>query len=268
MRFTSKIKLWIIAPLLFVSCGNDNKEARLYLENIRKICQQGDYAAAEQKIDSIQILYPKAFEQIKEGLKMLREVRWAQNTRQIIVCDSLIGFLTPKIDSLKQYFTYDINKEYQETGRFLPKGFPSNLSAAALRAGVEENGQLFIESVFTGGGFHNQASASMPNGFFVETLPVNDDGLNFRYSDSGKQYEIIKFSGADENGLARFIYAYSDMPMSITLKGKNVHTFPLSKTAQKGIADSYLLSLWMQQADSLKQVKEKTEMLIQYLKEK
>jgi hypothetical protein len=268
MRFTSKIKLWATGALLFVSCGDNNKEAQLYLENIRQICQSGDYQTAGQKIDSIQILYPKAFEQIKAGMKLLREVRWAQNVRQIVVCDSLIDFLSPKIDSLKQYFTYDINKEYQETGRFLPKGFPANLPATALRAGVEENGSLFLESVFLGDSFHNQVSVSTKDGFFVETLPVNDDGLNFRFSNAGKQYEIIRFSGADENGLSRFIYAYYDMPLTVTLKGKNTTAFPLSKTAQKSIADSYQLSLWIRQADSLESVKEKSELLIKYLKEK
>jgi hypothetical protein len=106
------------------------------------------------------------------------------------------------------------------------------------------------------------------DGFFVETQQVDDDGLNFRFSNDGKRYEIVKFSDADENGLARFVYICSNVPMTVTLKGKNAIAFPLPEAARKGIADSYLLSVWMQQTDSLKALKEKSELLIKYLKEK
>ena len=268
IHFFSKTGLLSAGFLLMVSCAKENKEAKLYLEGIRVVYQNGEYETAKQKIDSIQVLYPKAFEQIKEGIALLQDVRRAQSIQQITVCDSLITFMEAKTDSLKNSFIYDINKDYQETGRYLPKGLSSNplLTTTMLRSGVSEDGKLFLESVFVGGNqYHNQVNISTKDGFFVETLPVNDEGMNFRFTDGGKQYEVIKFSGIDENGVARFIYAHADEPLTVNLKGKNTLSFPLSKASQKEISDSYLLSEWMLKTDSLKVLKEKSELSIRYL---
>lgn len=271
MRIFNKLLVGIICLTALLSCGEKNREAKLYLEDIRSIYHNGDYETAKLKIDSIQILYPKAFDQIKEGLALLQEVRRSQDMKQIEYCDSLITFINPKIDSLKKNFVYDINKEYQETGRYLPKGASANplLTSTTLRSGVNEDGTLFLESVFVGGTqYHDRVNVSTKDGYFAETLPVNGDGLNFRFTDAGKHYEVIKFTGADENRVAQFIYAYSDKPLTATLKGKNTITFTLSGATKKSIADSYLLSTWMLEVDSLKTLREKSEIKIKYLDSK
>ncbi|MFR9165478.1 MAG: hypothetical protein ACLVKO_04315 [Dysgonomonas sp.] len=259
----------IIPIICFASaCSDNNKEAKAYLENIRKIYSAGDYETAKQKIDSIQILFPKAFDQIKEGMALLQDVRKAQDEKQVAYCDSVINALQPRIDSVKQaLFSYERNKEYEESGRFRPKGTSSSvLNQTTLRSGVEEDGTLFLESVFVGGNqFHNKIKVSTKDGGFAETLAVNDDGFNFRFSNMGKQYEVIKFIRENENSVARFIYANSDKPLTVSLEGKNRMTFGLSNAAKKAISDSYQLSVIMLQADSLRNVKDIAQKKIEYL---
>ncbi|NDW19196.1 hypothetical protein D0T53_09755 [Dysgonomonas sp. 216] len=270
MKATVKVMFIVLASLFIVACGEKNKEAKLYLEDIKSLYENEEYELAKQKIDSIQKLYPKAFDEIKASLALLQDVRKAQNIKQIAYCDSVVNVLQSRIDSIKQLFTYDINKEYQESGRFLPKTMPSKiLSATTLRAGVKENGQLFIESVFVGNNkYHEAVKVSLKDGSYTETLPVNEDGLNFRFTDAGKNYEVITFTGKDENGIARFIYTFADKPLNVTLTGKSTTSFALSGTAKKAISDTYLLSDWMLCVDSLKSVKEKAELLIKYIDEK
>ncbi len=222
-------------------------------------------------IDSIEVLYPKSFDQIKDGMDLLQEIRLSQNQQQIQFCDSVISIMEPKIDSLKAYFIYDIDKEYQETGRYLPKGQSSKtlLGSTMLRSGVAENGILFIESVYVGGTkYHDRIKISTKDGFFAETLPVISEGLNFRFTDSGKQYEVIKFTGTDENGIAKFIKMYAEKPLTVTLSGKNTTSFALSNTSKKEIIESYQLSTWILELDSIKSVKEKSEYLIDHLQRK
>lgn len=259
----------IASICVITSCQDSNKEAKAYLENIHRLYNAQEYDSAKQKIDSIQILYPKAFEQIKEGLALLQDVRKAQDSKQIAYCDSIIAILTVKTDSIKQGFILEKNKEYQETGRFVPKHLSStSLSGNFLRSGVDEDGLLYIESVYTGSQLHNMIKVQTKDGVFTETLPVDDDGLNFRFNNLGRQYEVIKFSKEDENGLAKFISANADKPLTVVLKGKNSLTYPLSNLSKRAISDSYQLSLLMSEIDSLKNIKEISLIRIEYLNRK
>jgi hypothetical protein len=72
----------------------------------------------------------------------------------------------------------------------------------------------------------------------------------------------------DENSVSKFIYVCSEKALTVSLKGKNPVSFPLTAAAKKAIADSYLLSMWIQQADSLKSLKEKSGILLKYLDKK
>lgn len=258
--------LVLVFALLASACSKNNKEAEKYLQDIQNLYQEGNYELAKQKIDSIQILYPKAFDQIKEGMALLQNVRRAQDTRQIAFCDSSITVLSSRIDSLKQLFVYERDKEYEEMGRFLPKPTSGKvLSSTMLRSGVNEDGSLYLESVYIGGQYHNKVHVSDKDGDYTETLEVNDDGLNFRFTDMGKQYEVIKFGKSDENGVAKFIYAYLDKPLTVILKGKNSTSYPLSAIAKKSIADAYQLSTTMLEMDSLNNVKEIAQKRLEYL---
>lgn len=265
------IKLLCIACGAFIatSCGDKHKEAKQYIQNIREVYESGDYETAKQRIDSIQILYPKSFDQIKEALALLQDVRRAQDTKQVEFCDSAIAVLQPKIDAAKQSFVYDRNKEYEEKGRYLPKAtYSTVLTGTLLRSGVEEDGTLFLESVYVGGQMHDKLKVSTKDGSFAETLPVNDEGMNFRFTDMGKQYETIKFAKDNENGVAKFIFTYSDKPLTVTLKGKNTTSYPLSNIAKKAIGNSLQLSSLILEMDSLKNLKETTLVKIKYIDSK
>lgn len=266
MKKNNVYLLVLVFALLASACSKSNKEAENYLQDIQSLYQEGNYELAKQKIDSIQILYPKAFDQIKEGMALLQDVRRAQDSRQVAYCDSSITILSSRIDSLKQSFVYERDKEYEEMGRFLPKPTSGKiLTSTMLRSGVNEDGSLYIESVYIGGQYHNKVYVADKDGSYAETLEVSDDGLNFRFNDMGKQYEVIKFGKSDENGVAKFIYACMDKPLTVTLKGKNSTSYLLSAMVKKSIADAYQLSTTMLEMDSLNNVKEIAQKRLEYL---
>jgi len=270
MRRAVKFSFLAICAIFIIACSEKNEEAKMYLQNIQSLYEKGDYETATLKIDSIQILFPKAFDEIKGGIALLQDVRKAQNIKMIADCDSAINFLQPKVDSIKNLFKYDIDKKYQEKGRYLPKStLNAVLTSTTLRSGVNENGQLFIESVFVGGNqYHDAVKVSLKDGSFAQTLSVNEDGLNFRFTDGGRHYETITFSGKDQNNVGRFIYAFADKPLTVTLTGKNTTSFGLSNVSKKAISDSYLLSTWILDIDSLNIRKEKAALLIEYIDKK
>ena len=259
-----------LAIFIFIACGEKrNDEAIQYLSDIYSNYENGEYEKALSMIDSFQTLHPKAFKEIKEGLSFKQDVRRALNLQQITYCDSLISVYQPKIDSIKQLFVLQKDKEYQQRGIYIPKSVNTNtLSGTMLRAGVYEDGALYIESVYLGGQLHEKIKVSTKDNQFAESLPVTDDGLNFRFTHAGQQYEVIKVMPNHDNGLANFIYSYSKQPLTVTLDGKNKMSFTLSNSQKKAITDSYQLSTWILQKDSLLSERGKAETLIKYLDSK
>ncbi|WP_108823090.1 hypothetical protein [Dysgonomonas sp. Marseille-P4361] len=258
-------KLQRVFLTLFVvfscACGSKDEGAKLHLEAARNFYQQGKFDLAKQEIDSINLLYTKAIEERKASLALLDSVRRGENDYTIEICDSLITLYTPEVEKYKKDFVFLQNKEYQETGTFVPKTIASGgaITGTTLRSGVGEDGVLYLESVFVGGQKHNQIKVSAKDGTFVQSLPVTDEGLLYRFSNMGKSYEVIRFQGAHENGIAKFIYANKDNPLTIALEGKNKYTYTLSQTLKSAVSKSYQLSVMMLQLDSLKTEKEKAE---------
>lgn len=258
------------ASIVLAACGEKkNDEAIAYLDNIHTLYNNGDYEEALSMSDSLQILYPKAFKEIKEGLTLKQDIRRALNQRYITDCDSLLSVYEPKIDSLKKLFILQKDKNYQEVGVYIPKITNTNsLTGTTLRSGVYEDGRLYLESVYLGGQLHNKVKIATRDKNSAESLPVNDDGLNFRFSNLGQQYEVIKVMPIHNNGLVEFICTYADQSLTVTLDGKSKTSFALSNAQKKAITDSYQLSTWILQQDSLMTAKDKAETLIRYLDSK
>ncbi len=257
--------------IFLFACGTKDDGAKLRLDAARQFYTNKEYIQAKQEIDSIKILYPKAFDEIRSGLAFLDTIRRAENEQIITQCDSLIAIHEPTLNKMKSLFSFQRNKEYQETGAFIPKESLNGgiITGTMLRSGVGEDGISFIESVFVGAKQkHNQIKVSAKDGSFTQSLAVNDDGLNYRFSNMGKEYEIIRFAGINENGVAGFIFANSNKPLTVTLTGQGKYTYTLSQTTKSAISKSFQLSTMMLQLDSLKTAKEKAEYHIYYLDNK
>lgn len=255
--------------IFLLACSSSDDSAQSHLDAARKYYKQRKFLLATQEIDSIRILYPRAVEQRKGGVALLDSVRRAENADIISTCDSLVKLFEPKVEDTKRMFVYQRNKQYQETGNYIPKEqIMDHIVSTSLRSGVSESGQLYIESVFVGTQKHKKLKISLKDGSFAETLSVTDDGLNYRFSNMGKGYEVIRFAGADENGVGKFIFANSDKPLVASISGGGSYTYALSQITKTAIAKSYQLSVMMIQLDSLKTEKEKAEFRIYNLDNK
>lgn len=261
--------IFILLSFFLLACTSGSNEAQQQLAAARLAYYKKNYTLAKQQLDSLKIKYPKAFTQIREGLALLDSVRRGENEQIITSCDSLIIHFQPQVDLKKRQFSFIQNKQYQETGSYIPKESVTNsIEVITLRSGVEENGKLYLESVFIGSQKHNKLKISTKDGSFVESVPVNDDGLNYRFTNMNKTYEIIRFGGVNENGLARFIFTNRDKPLTASIEGQGKYAYTLSQPVKSAIAKSYELSVMMLQLDSLKMAKEKAEYHIYYLDNK
>ena len=262
-----KIFIMFLFSLLLFSCSG-NKGAKEYLADAGKAYQDGNYELAKLKIDSIKILFPKSFDEINAGFALMQDIRMAENRRNISYCDSMLREKYTQLDQMLPRFDYIRDERYQEFGEYYSKAYPyqSSLSRSGLRSGVREKGELFIESILSGNAIkHNKIKISTKDRNYAETLPVTSDGLNYQFKTIDNSYEIVRFSGKSENGVAGFIYTFRDYPLSVQFIGNRTITVGMSDALKKGISDSFELSSLLLDIEQLKLEKEKSEALIRYL---
>ena len=258
----------IACTFFFASCSGDEKSAKRYLSQAEESYRNGNFDLAKLKIDSIRILFPKAFDEINKGFALMQNVRMAENKRNIVFCDSMLTVNYAKLKEMLNQFSYVRDDRYQEFGEYHPKIYPQNAvySQNGLRSGVGEKGTLFIESVFSGSNLrHNKIKVFTRDGNFAETLPVTSDGLNYRFSTINNTYEIVRYRGSDENGIANFIFTFQNQPLTVGFIGNRTVSVALSDAAIKGISQSFELSSLLLEIEQLKFEKGKSETLIRYL---
>lgn len=254
--------------VLSISCSGKNKSAKDYLSEAQQSYQSGNYSLAKLKIDSIQLLFPKAFDEINKGFALMQDVRMAENKRNIAFCDSMLTVSYRNLKEMLTKFTYVRDARYQEFGEYHPIIYPQNavFSQNGLRSGVSEQGALFIESVVSGSNIrHYKVKVATNDGNFAETLSVTSDGLNYRFSTLSNSYEIVRYRGSDENGIANFIFTFQNQPLTVSFIGNRTASAVLSDAAKKGISQSFELSSLLLEIEKLKLEKGKSETLIRYL---
>ncbi|OPZ27936.1 MAG: hypothetical protein BWZ00_01384 [Bacteroidetes bacterium ADurb.BinA174] len=268
---------YLILPVLFIlsfgfiSCSGKNRNAKTYLAEAESALNEANYSLAKLKIDSIKKLFPTSFDEINKGFDLMQQVRMAENHRNIAYCDSMLEVNHRLLKEMLTNFEYVRNPEYQEVGDYVPKIYPLNTSFRqnSLRSAVNEKGQMYIESVLSGGSLkHNRIKVATKDGSFAESLPVTTDGLNYRFSTLNTTYEIVRFSGNNDNGVAKFIYTFKEEPLTLSFIGNRTTTITLPATSKKAIALSFELSTLLLDIEKLKYEKGRSEALIKYLKSK
>ena len=85
--------------------------------------ERNDYNEAKLQIDSIKILYPKAFDTRKEGIKLMQQVELKEQQESLIYLDSMLQVKQQEFEAIKNKYTFEKNEEYQKIGNYfwLPK---------------------------------------------------------------------------------------------------------------------------------------------------
>lgn len=263
--------LFMLLMFFLCGCSNHKKEAQKFLSIAERAIKEGNYSHAKQMIDSIKTSFPKAFDERKKGLELMQTIRQLENRRNIAYCDSMLRLKLDIKQELIKTFSYVKDAEDDEQGTYYPKDYLPDISLqnSGLRSGVLEDGTLFIESIWMGGKIkHQSIKITSPNKEYAETKAVTDDGLNYLFSTVHHRYEIVRFSRENENGVASFIYAFCDQPLTVTFYGDGSATIALPAAQKNAIAKSFELSTLLQEIEKLKFEKEKSETLIKYLEKK
>lgn len=259
------------AVCIFVSCNDQEKQARTYLEKAEQYYTSGAYSTAKIALDSLKLLFPNELKVQQESLMLMRRIDLKEQERNLQFCDSMLIIRKQEFEEIKGNYLFEKDAEYDEQGKYLNKQqtIENRLQRSYIRAWVDEKGNMFLASVYYGSGAlnHDQLKVSLPSGEFATTQKVAyDGGLNYRFTDLGMTTEVVTYSNQRDNGVIMFIKANQAQNLKAEyLGGSRNYSLRITDSDKKAVAQLVDLSIVLADIENLKKEAEKSSKRIEYL---
>ena len=115
-----KLIILFCGTLALAACGNGlEKKANEKLMVAKAAYERGDYEEAKTQIDSIKILYPKAFEARKAGQELMLDVELKAQQEILAFLDSALQAKQAAFDAINVKYTLEKEAEYQQVGHYI-----------------------------------------------------------------------------------------------------------------------------------------------------
>lgn len=265
-----KLIVGLCATLVLASCGNDaEKKANERLTTARTAFEQGDYNEAKLQIDSIKILYPKAFDARREGISLMQQIELKEQQQSLVYLDSILQTKQKEFESIKNKYVLEKDAEYQQTGNYFwpTQTVEKNLHRSFLRFQVNEQGVMSMTSIYCGGSnlHHFAVKVIAPDGSFAET-PASKD--SYETTDLGEKIEKADYKmGADGNVMG-FLYLNRDKNIKVEYIGDRKYTTTMTPADRQALAGIYELSQLLSSIGQIKKEQEEVNLKIQFVTKK
>lgn len=266
----NKSIICILFAAALCSCAGAEKEAKAQLEQARAFMERNEFFAARSEIDSLRANYPKELGVLKEALALMREVDIKEATRNIAYCDSLMPIRLHESDSLKAGFTFEKDTLYEEIGNYIwrQQTIERNVQRCYVRCGVNENGEMYLASVYFGGKpiDHTSIKISTPDGLFAETATIPyDGGLNYHFKDLGNTTEVVTYKAENGMDAIKFINDNADKRLKVEYKGGKPYIIYMAENDKKALVATYQLASTLSDIYQMTREKKKALKRIAYL---
>ncbi|WP_281962349.1 MULTISPECIES: hypothetical protein [Bacteroides] len=265
-----KLIVGLCATLVLASCGNEaEKKANERLTTARTAFEQGDYNEAKLQIDSIKILYPKAFDARREGISLMQQIELKEQQQSLVYLDSILQTKQKEFESIKNKYVLEKDAEYQQTGNYFwpTQTVEKNLHRSFLRFQVNEQGVMSMTSIYCGGSnlHHFAVKVIAPDGSFAET-PASKD--SYETTDLGEKIEKADYKmGADGNVMG-FLYLNRDKNIKVEYIGDRKYTTTMTSADRQALAGIYELSQLLSSIEQIKKEQEEANLKIQFVTKK
>lgn len=251
------------------SCENVEKKAGEKLQTAREAFERGDYSEAKRQIDSIKILYPKAFETRREGIGLMQQVELEEQEKTLIYLDSLLQKKQEELDGIKGKFTFEKDAEYQRIGNYLHPSqvIEKNLHRSFLRFQVNEEGVMSMTSIYCGPTniHHIGVKVSAPDGSFAET-PTSKD--SYETTDLGEKIEKADFKMGEDGNVMGFLYLNRDKNIRVNYIGGRPYSTTMSAADRQAAGSVYELAQLLSSITQIKKEMEEANLKIEFVKRK
>ncbi|MDD3061764.1 MAG: hypothetical protein PHX50_02880 [Massilibacteroides sp.] len=263
----------LFAGLLLGSCSNREKEAMAKLDNARELYESGEFFAAKSEIDSIRLQYPKEFKVLKETLNLMRMVEQKEAERTLAFCDSLMPIRMAEVETLRKDFVFEKDSVYEEIGTFVFKQqtIERNISRCYVRCGVNEQGEMYLASVYYGNKpiNHTSIKLSTPDGLYAETASIPyDGGVNYRFKDEGMNTEVVTYKGEAGLDAINFIYNNAEKRIKVEYTGGKPYLIYIADADKKALIATFNLGTVLSDIHRLTTEMNKAQKRLEYLQGK
>ena len=251
------------------SCSNVEKKAGEKLRAAREAFQRGDYREAKIQIDSIKILYPKAFETRREGIGLMQQVELKEQEKTLVYLDSMLQDKQKEVDALKKNYTFEKDAEYQRTGNYLHPSqvIEKNLHRSYLRFQVDETGVMSMTSIYCGPHniHHLAVKVTAPDGSFAET-PASKD--SYETADLGEKIEKADYKLGEDGNVIALLNLNKDKNISVNYLGERSYATVMTPNDRKAVAAVYELAQLLSSITEIKREMEEANLKIEFVKRK
>lgn len=259
----------LVALTMLAGCGDGGeKAARVHLQKAEAALQQENFSEAKLQIDSIKMLYPKAFEARKQGIKLMQQVDLKEQRKTLVYLDSMMQVKQLQLDSIKGNFVLEKDTAYQEIGNwFYPtQVVEKNVGRSFLRGQVNELGEMSLTSIYCAGGTLNHTSVKVSvDDTFAET-PMTKD--SYSTVDLGRTIEKADYKVGEDGGVAGFIVANQDKNIRLTFIGDRNYPTTMPKNDRKAIAELTDLARILSGMEEIRKQQKEANLKIQFVTRK
>ncbi len=266
-----------IILLAAVSCEESiEQKATHHLDHAKEAFSIGNYNVAKQEIDSIKILYPKAFEARKQGIKLMQQIEEAEQMRIIEYEDSMIAVAQAAFDQIKADYAFEKDERYQDIGLYTIKSQAPqrNTDRTYIRAQVDELGRMNLISCYRGSSYIHHDWLKLTVGEVYVDTPESSDRHEFE--DLGVYYEWLSFLNGNDGGAAAFISANKDENITFTLYRKTgpdssrpvYRNLKLNKDDRYAISKLYNLSQVLLSLNEHKNLRDEAQRHLMFIRSK
>ena len=251
------------------SCSNVEKKAGEKLQAAREAFERGDYSEAKIQIDSIKILYPKAFETRREGIGLMQQVELKEQEKTLVYLDSMLQEKQKEVDAIKKNYTFEKDAEYQKIGNYLHPSqvIEKNLHRSYLRFQVDETGAMSMTSIYCGPHniHHLAVKVTAPDGSFAET-PASKD--SYETTDLDEKKEKADYTLGEDGNVIAFLNLNKDKNIRVHYLGERSYATVMTPNDRKAVAAVYELAQLLSSITEIKREMEEANLKIEFVKRK
>ena len=259
----------LLALSLLAGCGDGGeKAAQLHLQKAEKALQMEMFSEAKSQIDSIKVMYPKAFEARKQGIKLMQQVDLKEQQKTLVYLDSAMQVKQAQFDSIKGNFVLEKDTAYQEIGNwFYPtQVVEKNVGRSFLRGQVNELGEMSLTSIYCAGGQVNHTSVKVSVGDTFAETPMSND--SYTTTDLGKTIEKADYKVGEDGGVVGFILANQDKNIQLTFIGDKTYRTAMQKNDRKAIVELAELARILSGMEEIRKQQKEANLKIQFVTRK
>lgn len=234
--------LFIVLCLACLACTDVEKQAAERLNMAQQAFAAGDYNEAKLQIDSIKILYPKAYNARKAGIGLMQQVELKEQEKTLAYLDSLLSTKQAEFNAMKGKFVLEKDEEYEAIGRYLHPSqvIEKNLNRSFLRFQVDERGAMSMTSIYCGSrNIHHTAVKVSTNDSFAQTPPSAD---SYETSNLGVQIEKADYKLGQDDNVIGFICLNKEKNIKVEFVGERSYSTQMTQADRQAADLVYRLS--------------------------